>query len=85
MSNLNLIEFFVVGMGSKRSIIFKSTVFYPFEKVATLNLEEAECRIKIDEDYKKDPIFVQMLVDLYNIKGNSMLADVWKSKLSKLK
>jgi hypothetical protein len=30
-------------------------------------------------------LFVQMLVDLYNAKGNSMLADVWQSKLNKLK
>ena len=59
--------------------------FYLYGKVVTQDLEEAERRIKIDDDYKKNPILVQMLVDLYNIKGNSMLADVWKSKLSKLK
>ena len=59
--------------------------FYLYGKVVTQDLEEAERRIKIDDDYKKNPVFVQMLVDLYNIKGNSMLADVWKSKLSKLK
>lgn len=59
--------------------------FYLYGKVVTQDLEEAERRIKIDDDYKKNPIFVQMLVDLYNIKGNSMLADVWRSKLSKLK
>lgn len=59
--------------------------FYLYGKVVTQDLEEAERRIRIDDDYKKNPIFVQMLVDLYNIKGNSMLADVWKSKLSKLK
>jgi len=59
--------------------------FYLYGKVVSQDLDEAERRIKIDDDYKKNPIFVQMLVDLYNIKGNTMLADVWKSKLCKLK
>lgn len=59
--------------------------FYLYGKVVTQDLDEAERRIKIDDDFKRNPFFVQMLVDLYNTKGNSMLADVWKSKLNKLK
>ena len=58
--------------------------FYLYGKVVTQDLDEAERRIKIDDDFKKNPIFVQMLVDLYTQKGNAMLADVWKSKLNKL-
>ena len=58
--------------------------FYLYGKVVTQDLDEAERRIKIDDDFKKNPIFVQMLVDLYTQKGNAMLADVWKSKLIKL-
>ena len=58
--------------------------FYLYGKVVTQDLDEAERRIKIDDDFKKNPIFVQMLVDLYTKKGNAMLADVWKSKLIKL-
>ena len=57
--------------------------FYLYGKVVALDLDEAERRIKIDDDYKKNPIFIQMLVDLYTQKGNTMLADVWESKLSK--
>ena len=59
--------------------------FYLYGKVVTQDLDEAERRIKIDNDYKKNPLFMNMQVDLYNAKGNSMLADVWKSKLNKLK
>lgn len=59
--------------------------FYLYGKVVKEDLNEAERRIKIDDDYKKNPIFVQMLIDLYTKKGNEMLADVWKTKLSKLK
>lgn len=59
--------------------------FYLYGKVVPQDLDEAERRIKIDDEFKKNPIFLQMLVDLFNIKGNSMLADVWKSKLNKLK
>ena len=59
--------------------------FYLYGKVVTQDLDEAERRIKIDDDFKRNPFFVQMLVDLYNTKGNSMLADVWQSKLKKLK
>ena len=59
--------------------------FYLYGKVVTQDLDEAERRIKIDNDYKKNPLFMNMQVDLYNAKGNSMLADVWKSKLYKLK
>ena len=58
--------------------------FYLYGKVVIEDLDEAERRIKLDDDYKKNPIYVQMLVDLYNKKGNEMLADVWKSKLKKL-
>lgn len=58
--------------------------FYLYGKVVTQDLEEAERRIKIDDDYKKNPIFVQMMIDLYTQKGNTMLVDVWKSKLSKI-
>ena len=58
--------------------------FYLYGKVVSQDLDEAERRIKIDDDFKKNPIFVQMLIDLYNLKGNIMLADVWKSKLNKL-
>mgnify|MGYP003472394087 FL=1 len=59
--------------------------FYLYGKVIPQDLDEAERRIKIDEDFKKNPIFVQMMVDLFVKKGNAMLADVWKSKLKKLK
>ena len=59
--------------------------FYLYGKVVTQDLDEAERRIKIDDDYKRNPFFVQLLVDLYDQKSNSMLADVWKSKLNKLK
>ena len=59
--------------------------FYLYGRVVTQDLDEAERRIKIDDDFKKNPFFVQMLVDLYNTKGNSMLADIWQSKLKKLK
>ena len=58
--------------------------FYLYGKVVAQDFDEAERRIKIDDDYKKNPVFVQMMIDLYNQKGNTMLADVWKSKLSKL-
>lgn len=59
--------------------------FYLHGKVVLQNLDEAERRIKLDNDYKLNPIFIQMMVDLYMQKGNSMLADVWKSRLSKIK
>lgn len=59
--------------------------FYLYGKVVSQDFDEAERRIKIDVDYKKNPVFIQMLVDLYTQKGNTMLADVWKSKLSKFK
>lgn len=59
--------------------------FYLYGKVVPQDLDEAERRIKIDDDYKKNPIFVQMMIDLYTQKGNAMLADVWKTKLSKIK
>ena len=59
--------------------------FYLYGKVVSQDLDEAERRIKIDDDYKKNPVFIQMLADLYTQKGNTMLADVWKSKLSKFK
>lgn len=59
--------------------------FYLYGKVVAQDFDEAERRIKIDDDYKKNPVFIQMLVDLYTQKGNAMLADVWKSKLSKFK
>ena len=58
--------------------------FYLYGKVVSQDFDEAERRIKIDDDYKKNPVFIQMLVDLYTQKENTMLADVWKSKLSKL-
>lgn len=58
--------------------------FFLYGKVVVEDLDEAEKRIKIDEDFKKNPLFVQMLVDLYTKKGNHMLAEVWKSKLTKL-
>lgn len=59
--------------------------FYLYGKVVPQDLDEAERRIKIDDDFKKNPFFVQMMVDLYVQKGNAMLADVWKSKLKKFK
>ena len=59
--------------------------FYLYGKVVSQDFDEAERRIKIDDDYKKNPVLIQMLVDLYTQKGNTMLADVWKSKLSKFK
>ena len=59
--------------------------FYLYGKVVSQDFDEAERRIKIDDDYKKNPVFIQMLADLYTQKGNTMLADVWKSKLSKFK
>ena len=59
--------------------------FYLYGKVVSQDFDEAERRIEIDDDYKKNPVFIQMLVDLYTQKGNTMLADVWKSKLSKFK
>lgn len=59
--------------------------FYLYGKVVTMDLDEAERRINIDNDFKKNPIFVQMMIDLYTQKGNSLLANVWKSKLETLK
>lgn len=59
--------------------------FYLYGKVVTPDLDEAERRIRIDEDFKRNPLYIQMLIDLYNIKGNTMLADIWVSKLNKLK
>ena len=59
--------------------------FYLYGKVIPQDLDEAERRIKLDDDFKKNPIFVQMMIDLYTQKGNVMLADVWKSKLKKFK
>ena len=59
--------------------------FYLYGKVIPQDLDEAERRIKLDDDFKKNPIFVQMMIDLYTQKGNAMLADVWKSKLKKFK
>lgn len=59
--------------------------FYIYGKVVKQDLDEAERRIKIDDDYKKNPFFIQLLVDLYAEKGNNLLADVWRTKLSKLK
>ena len=59
--------------------------FYLYGKVVTQDLDEAERRIKIDDNFKKNPFFVQMLVELYHIKGNSVIADIWQSKLNKLK
>jgi hypothetical protein len=59
--------------------------FYLYGKIVAQDLDEAERRIRIDEDFKRNPLYVQMLIDLYNIKGNSMLADIWISKLNKLK
>lgn len=59
--------------------------FYLYGKVVLQDLDEAEQRIKIDDDFKKNPVFMQMLADLYTMKGDKMLADVWKSKLMKLK
>lgn len=59
--------------------------FFLYGKVVKEDLDEAESRMKIDDDYKKNPLFVQMLIDLYKKKGNTMLADVWNSKLTKLK
>lgn len=58
--------------------------FYLYGKVIPQDLDEAERRIKIDDDFKKNPLFVQMMIDLYTQKGNAMLVDVWKSKLSKI-
>ena len=59
--------------------------FYLYGKVVTPDLDEAERRIRTDEDFKRNPLYIQMLIDLYNIKGNTMLADIWVSKLNKLK
>ena len=59
--------------------------FYLYGKVVPQDLDEAERRIWIDDDFKNNPIFIQMYVDLYSIKGNTMLANVWKSKLNKQK
>ena len=59
--------------------------FYLYGKVVPKDLDEAEQRMKIDDDYKKNPIFIKMLVDLYTDKGNDMLANVWKTKLKKFK
>ena len=58
--------------------------FFLYGKVVPKDLDEAEQRMKIDDDYKKNPIFIKMLVDLYTDKGNDMLANVWKTKLKKL-
>ncbi len=57
--------------------------FYIYGKVVPKDLDEAEQRMKIDDEYKKNPIFIKMLIDLYTDKGNEMLANVWKSKLKK--
>lgn len=58
--------------------------FYLYGKVVAKDLDEAEQRMKIDDDYKKNPIFIKMLIDLYTDKGNEMLANVWNTKLKKL-
>lgn len=58
--------------------------FFLYGKVVMQDLDEAERRIKIDDDFKKNPVFMQMMADLYEKKGNAMLAEVWKSKLAKL-
>lgn len=58
--------------------------FYLYGKVVAKDLDEAEQRMKIDDDYKKNPLFIKMLIDLYTDKGNEMLANVWKSKLKKM-
>ena len=57
--------------------------FFLYGKVVPKDLDEAEQRMKIDDDYKKNPVFIKMLVDLYTDKGNDMLANVWKTKLKK--
>ena len=57
--------------------------FYLYGKVVAKDLDEAEQRMKIDDDYKKNPIFIKMLIDLYTDKGNEMLANVWNTKLKK--
>ncbi len=57
--------------------------FYLYGNVVPKDLDEAEQRMKIDDDYKKNPIFIKMLIDLYTDKGNEMLANVWKTKLKK--
>lgn len=59
--------------------------FYLYGKIVPQNLDEAEQRIRIDDDYKKNPVFIKMLIDLYCEKGNTMLADVWRLKLNKFK
>lgn len=59
--------------------------FYLYGKIVPQNFDEAEQRIRIDDDYKKNPVFIQMLIDLYCEKGNTMLADVWRLKLNKFK
>lgn len=55
--------------------------FYLYGKVVPKDLDEAEQRMKIDDDYKKNPIFIKMLIDLYTDRGNDLLANVWKTKL----
>lgn len=55
--------------------------FYLYGKNVAQDLEEAERRIRLDSDYKKNPIYLRMLVELYKLKGNPMLADVWNTKL----
>lgn len=59
--------------------------FYLYGKIVPQNFDEAEQRIRIDDDYKKNPVFIKMLIDLYCEKGNTMLADVWRLKLNKFK
>ena len=58
--------------------------FYLHGIIVAENIKEAEKRI-LNSNYQNDPILIQLLIELYNKKGITALADVWKRKLNTLK
>jgi hypothetical protein len=58
--------------------------FYIHGIIVATDLKEAEKRI-MSGNYQKDPVLLQMLVDLYTIKNIPALAEVWKKKLANIK
>ena len=57
--------------------------FYIHGIIVATDLKEAEKRI-MSGNYQKDPVLLQMLVDLYTIKNIPALAEVWKKKLDNI-
>ena len=58
--------------------------FYLHGIIVAEDIKEAEKRI-LNSNYQNDPILIQLLIELYNKKGITALADVWKRKLNTLK